>query len=90
MSLSLIFYGVRSKEAATLRMAGVPRVAAEGLAEAWRAEGRTAQSFESVRSWLRDLNEGSWNEALAPDSPLSGTECRRVWGFLAGEPSLVD
>jgi hypothetical protein len=32
---SLIFYGVRSKEAALLRMAGVPRIAAEGLASHW-------------------------------------------------------
>jgi hypothetical protein len=83
---SLIFYGVRSKEAATLRMGGVPRIAAEGLAETWREEGRAAESFGGVRNWLRDLSEGTWDRALGPDSPLSGRECRDVWSVLAGEP----
>jgi hypothetical protein len=82
---SLIFYGVRSREAATLRMAGVPRVAAEGLAEAWRAEGREAESFSGIRSWLRGLDEGTWSQALSADSPLTGRECRHVWGVLAGD-----
>ena len=82
---SLVFYGVRTKEAATLRMAGVPRVAAEGLAEDWRDQEPSADSFEDVRNWVRDLGEPAWRGALPEGSPLTGAECRDVWRVLAGE-----
>jgi helicase len=82
---SLVFYGVRSKEAATLRMAGVPRVAAEGLANNWRRDDQTADSFEDVREWLRRLTQPEWAGALPENSPLTGSECQAVWEVLAGE-----
>jgi helicase len=82
---SLVFYGVQTKEAATLRMAGVPRVAAEGLAQSWRQQEQAADSFEDVRRWLRELDEPEWARSLPEDSPLAGTECRDVWQVLAGE-----
>jgi hypothetical protein len=82
---SLVFYGVQTKEAATLRMAGVPRIAAEGLARAWRDQDRAAESFDDVRGWLHRLGDGDWGDALDAESPLTGPECKRVWRVLAGE-----
>lgn len=82
---SLVFYGVRTKEAAALRMAGVPRIAAEGLGHQWTAEGHTsATSFTDVRAWLGDRTADQWAEALPQGSPLDGRSCRQVWSVLAG------
>lgn len=85
---SLVFYGVRTKEAAALRMAGVPRIAAEGLGLQWKAEDRgNASSFSDVRSWLAQRSSQQWSESLPTDSPLDGDGCRAVWSELAGVPS---
>jgi helicase len=82
---SLVFYGVRTKEAAALRMAGVPRIAAEGLGRQWTAEGHaSATSFNDVRSWLTNRTQDQWSQALPQGSPLDGGACQRVWSVLAG------
>lgn len=84
---SLVFYGVRTKEAAALRMAGVPRVAAEGLGQQLANEAQSvATSFDSVRRWLAARSPQEWDRALPPNSPLDGSGCRRVWSVLAGIP----
>jgi helicase len=83
---ALVFYGVRSPEAATLRMASVPRVAAENLAQFWRTEGSgEVRSFSEVRGWLRGLDEGEWARHAAAGTRLSGGDCRLVWEALSGE-----
>jgi helicase len=85
---SLVFYGVRTREAAALRMAGVPRIAAEGLGAQWReGEHGAPRSFDGLRSWLKDLSIDQWKDALPADSPLDGAACRRVWSVLAGCPT---
>lgn len=83
---SLMFYGVRTREAAALRMAGVPRIAAEGLASLLRSSGGALASggFEGVRSWLSARGSEEWERALPAGSPLRGEDCRRVWRVLAG------
>jgi helicase len=82
---SLVFYGVRTREAAALRMAGVPRIAAEGLGRQWSAEGRAdASSFIGMREWLAQRSSAEWGQALPSGSPLDGEGCRRVWSVLAG------
>jgi helicase len=81
---SLVFYGVASREAAQLRMAGVPRVAAEGLATAWRASETTASTFADIRSWVGRMTDDDWHAALPTGAPLSGAECRRLWSALMG------
>jgi DEAD/DEAH box helicase len=82
---SLVFYGVRTREAAALRMAGVPRIAAEGLGRQWGEEGRAAaSSFDGMRAWLSGRSPQQWSDALPPQSPLDGDGCRRVWSILAG------
>jgi hypothetical protein len=82
---SLIFYGVRSREAAALRMAGVPRLAAEGmgvqLAELATQQG---EGFHGLRTWLEQRSDGDWQQALPRNSPIDGPGARRVWRTLAG------
>lgn len=85
---SLVFYGVRTKEAAALRMAGVPRIAAEGLGQQWVIDGHTeASSFKDMRNWLVNRSSQQWEQALPAGSPLDGPACRQVWSVLAGVSS---
>lgn len=81
---SLIFYGVRSREAALLRMAGVPRIAAEGLAHRWRDAEQATTTFPDLRRWVDTLPIEAWNEAVADRDALSGSDARTVWTALAG------
>ena len=81
---SLIFYGVRSREAALLRMAGVPRIAAEGLAHRWRDAQQQTRSFPELRQWVGGLALDAWDEAVADRDAVSGTDARAVWTALAG------
>lgn len=83
---SLVFYGVPSKEAVSLRMAGVPRIAAEGLAESLRASEEVAPTtFEAIRTWLRSVTDDSWGDVLPASARMTGTECRNIWRALVGE-----
>lgn len=81
---SLVFYGVRTAEAATLRMAGAPRVAAEGLALQFRQAQREPATFEEIRSWITSRTESDWEQALASPSAMSAAECQLVWSALSG------
>jgi helicase len=81
---SLVFYGVRSREAALLRMAGVPRIAAEGLADRWRQLEPDASTFPAVRKWVDDLPVEAWDHAVAGRDAVSGDDARIVWTALAG------
>jgi helicase len=81
---SLIFYGVRSREAALLRMAGVPRIAAEGLADRWRHATPEASTFPALRRWVNDLPLEAWDDAVAERQVVSGSDARAVWTALAG------
>jgi hypothetical protein len=81
---SLIFYGVPSREAALLRMAGVPRIAAEGLADRWRDGAQVTTSFPDLRRWVDGLPLDAWEEAVAEREAVSGSDARTVWTALAG------
>ena len=81
---SLVFYGVRSREAALLRMAGVPRIAAEGLANRWRQLEPDGSTFPAVRQWVGELPVEAWDEAVAEREAVSGSDARAVWTALAG------
>jgi replicative superfamily II helicase len=81
---SLVFYGVRSREAALLRMAGVPRIAAEGLAGRWRAADKQTTTFPDVRRWVNELPLEAWNESVQDRDAVSGSDARAVWSALAG------
>ena len=65
-------------------MAGVPRVAAEGLADRWRGAQQTATTFPELRRWVDDLPLDAWDEAVTGRESLSGSDARTVWTALAG------
>jgi replicative superfamily II helicase len=76
---SRVYYGVDGDEAITLRLLGVPRMVAPRLAESM---GQIAgESLTSVRRRVREMDEGSWTEALGE---RDGLVYRRVWRVLEG------
>jgi hypothetical protein len=83
---SLVFYGVRTREAAALRMAGVPRVAAEGLGHQMGTDPSLADLAEA-REWVAARDSASWQSALPAESSLSGSQARLIWAELAATPA---
>lgn len=81
---SLIFYGVRSKEALWLRMAGLPRIFAEPLSQTWIHENKKEpESYDEVRNWIADLSEAKWRSSVSSKSKLSGKDCKTIWQMLS-------
>jgi hypothetical protein len=78
---AMVVHGVRSREALALRMVGVPRIAAEGLATAWRSG---PVDYAGVDEWLGTTTDANWQAALPRGAPLSGGECRRIWEVIDG------
>jgi hypothetical protein len=82
---SMVFFGVRQKEAVWLRMVGVPRVAANGLADLWRARGKVQpESYGEIRDWVGKLSDEEWRQALPKASSLKPDDLRIIWGEFAG------
>ena len=81
---SFVFFGVSSREAAQLRMVGVPRIAADGLASLQRDEHRTFSNFEEMRRWIGSIPAGEWQRHLRDASVLTGADCQQSWEVLAG------
>ncbi|WP_238321105.1 DEAD/DEAH box helicase [Thermogemmatispora carboxidivorans] len=85
---AMLYFGVRRKEAVWLRMSGVPRPVAEGLAQLWKKEERgEPANFSQIRRWVNSLSEAQWQEALARTAPtgLTARDLRVIWGSLTGE-----
>jgi hypothetical protein len=80
---SLIFYGVPTREAATLRMVGVPRAAAQGLTEELR-DIPASGTFSQLRSWVAQRDASDWDAALGSDSVVTGADCKAIWSKLSG------
>ena len=76
---SWIYYGVNSDEASALRLLGVPRAAATGLA---RSMGDfLGGPLADVRGRLREMDEADWQQALGE---REGGIYREVWRVLEG------
>ena len=76
---SRVFYGVGSDDAVALRLLGVPRSAAPRLADSM---GNIAiKPLAQVRTRLRGLDQGAWQEALGQ---REGDVYRKVWRVLEG------
>ena len=65
---------MRSREAALLRMAGVPRVAAEGLAH--RDAQQTTTTLPDLRRWVDNLPLDAFDEPVADREAPSGSDAR--------------
>jgi len=75
---SKVYYGVKSDAAITLRLLGIPRSAAEPLAETIKHE--INQPITSIRKQLRELPENSWTKALGD----AGATYHKVWQIIEG------
>ena len=82
---SMIFFGVPQKEAIWLRMVGVPRIAAGGLANLWQRRANSdPESYDGIRDWVTNLTDNDWKQALPPASSLSPGEIRLIWQSFSG------
>lgn len=79
---SMIYYGVRSKEAVWMRMAGLPREGANRAAELWTKAGHAAPgSYAELRSFLGNLSPDDW-EKQRGSSAVSGEQMQLLWKEL--------
>jgi superfamily II DNA/RNA helicase len=76
---SRIFYGVNSDEAIDLRLLGVPRKAAQPLADALAAAG-TGKGVKNMRDALNRMDDAAWRGAIG----AGGDTYRRAWKVLEG------
>ena len=76
---SCVYYGVNDDAAISLRLLGVPRAAAAGLANSMGDV--FGQPLTSVRERLRSMDESSWQQALGQ---REGDVYRKVWRVLEG------
>jgi replicative superfamily II helicase len=77
---AMVFYGVRQKEAVWLRMVGVPRVLADGLAEIWREKNvPPPNSYDGIRLWIDKLSDNDWTKAVPENIRLTPEQCRILW-----------
>jgi hypothetical protein len=82
---SMIFFGVREKEAVWLRTVGVPRIVAGRLGVLWKQQvGGAPNSYDEVRRWVADLDDGDWRGAIPETSTLSPDDMRMIWREFAG------
>ncbi|MGM0981866.1 MAG: DEAD/DEAH box helicase [Pseudomonadota bacterium] len=76
---SQVFYGVNSDEAITLRLLGIPRMAALQIAH--NQPDLVSGPIASVRSRLRNLSEAEWRSACGS---VDADVYRNVWRVLEG------
>lgn len=82
---SMIFFGVGSKEAVWLRMVGVPRILADGLAKKWLEKNPSPpDSYDEIRNWIDALSDLDWAEAIPDNTLLNPNQCRYIWNALKG------
>jgi hypothetical protein len=80
---SMIFYGVGTKEAVWMRMAGLPRDAATRAAKVWREAGVTEPptSYAQLRKFVDGISADRW-EASRGSSAISGEQMLSLWDEL--------
>lgn len=83
---SMIFFGVRQKEAIWLRMAGVPRIVANGLADLWKQKiTDEPKSYDGIREWVASLSDSDWKKAIPIGTTLTPSDMRLIWQDFTGE-----
>lgn len=82
---SMIYFGVRHKEAVWLRMVGVPRVFANDLAQLWKQNKKTAPvSYDEIRSWIASLDSAAWERVIPSQSALNPDDMKVLWEKFTG------
>jgi hypothetical protein len=87
---SMVFFGVRQPEAVWMRMVGVPRVVANGVATLWRQTQPAApESFQELRGWVNQLSDTAWGQAIPAGSQLTANDMRLLWRDFVGQGAGV-
>jgi hypothetical protein len=77
---SMLYFGVRHKEAVWLRMVGMPRIVANGLGDLWGRQGqKDPASYEHIRGWVDELSDDDWSQSLPKKSCLTPRDMRSIW-----------
>ncbi|GCE12038.1 DEAD/DEAH box helicase [Tengunoibacter tsumagoiensis] len=83
---SMLFFGVRQREAIWLRMVGVPRIVANPMAQIWRQQMKgEPRSYEVIREWVSRLSDEEWRQIIPVGSPLTPRDMRLIWQEFSGE-----
>jgi hypothetical protein len=77
---SRIYYGVNTDAAIDLRLLGVPRKAAQPLANVFARDAVSASGISDLRSRLVQLDPAGWQAALG----AKGQTYRRAWRIIEG------
>lgn len=82
----MVYFGVNRREAVWLRMAGMPHIVANSLAEQWLHSKGSVEpaNFDEIREWVRDLRDDDWQAATPAKSPLTPMDLRLVYKELVG------
>lgn len=84
---SMIYHGVKTREAIALRMLNIPRFIAEGLVKQWEVQ---KDSNDDIFNWIERSTSKEWDNALPKNSKISGEECKFIWQVLEGKKHLKD
>ena len=77
---SRVYYGVNTDAAIDLRLLGVPRKAAQPLADSFAVKPSSTGGISDVRSRLAQLDPAGWQAALGS----KGQTYRRAWRIIEG------
>ncbi|MBT1610658.1 DEAD/DEAH box helicase [Curtobacterium poinsettiae] len=83
---SMVYFGVDSREAIWMRMAGLPRSSARAAAHMWdpTVDG-TPTSYADLRRWIDERPTAAWAQALAATgSATSAADHQLIWQALTG------
>lgn len=79
---SMLFFGVRSKEAIWMRMAGLPRTAATRISSLWAEQGQGApESYGQLRDFISGVSPAQWEQRRGT-SAVSGAQMKLLWTVL--------
>ena len=81
---SMVFFGVPDKTAVWLRMAGVPRVVATGLASQWPTKDTIPDSFAQIRQWIGGRTDEEWQRGVPSGTALSVSQMKLLWNEFSG------
>ncbi len=82
---SMIFFGVQKKQAVWLRMVGVPRIVADGLADQWTQEKKTEpRSHDEIRNWVSNVDVKGWQRVIPKGSRLRPADMKILWNEFCG------
>ena len=84
---AMIYHGVQSEEGVLLRMNSVPRSIAEtlGIIMKKNLSSEGTSTIQDARTFLKQSDISTWEQAKPQASSLSGKEYRRVWEILSGQ-----